>query len=228
VSEMLGINVSKMATNSLPVSQGPSGTITREEFVELRGQVTHISQAVENLTSAFKSSLTERELTQKTEIATLRAENIARFEKNEQIAAEKESRAVDGKRWIIGVFAGLVIVFVTLGNWWTSSIRESVTSALLIQISPMKESLSSHSSYIEKFSEKEVSMEKEFSVFKADMDAKYSGLQTEMKAIQQFNNEGKTQLWQIDTVLWDAVSNLGGKLPERLSIPYYNPDITKP
>jgi hypothetical protein len=228
VSEMLGINVSKMATNSLPVNQGPSGTITREEFVELRGQVTHISQAVENLTSAFKSSFQEREITQKSEMATLRAETIARFEKNEENQKQKEQGIIEGKRWIIGVFAGLVIAFLTAGSWWTASIRESVTSALLIQISPMKETIASHIAAIEKFSEKEVSMEKEFSVFKADIDAKYTGLKTELSAIQQFNNEGKTQLWQIDTVLWDAVSNLGGKLPERLSIPYYNPDITKP
>jgi prefoldin subunit 5 len=58
------------------------------------------------------------------------------------------------------------------------------------------------------------------------VDEKLSEVETQFRALQQIQNGASADLWRVATILWDALSESGAKMPHQPSGPYFSPDIS--
>src|SRR5882724_3005837 len=125
----------------MPVPTPRPNAISREEFVELRGQVANIANSVQSLTNTFAANLKQREASQKAELVRIEAETHARFEKNEEASAGREKTNIEGRRWLIIVLVGLVGAVITVISFFGSSIKDSTLSLTRFEKQPLEQNV---------------------------------------------------------------------------------------
>lgn len=260
-------------------------SITREEFVELRGTVMNIAASVQALTNSFAAEIKEREMWHKAEIARLETETRGRFEKNEEGSYQREKTNVEGRRWMIGVLAGLVVVLITIITLFGTSIKDSTLSAARIERQPLEtgvatllnsnnnltqvtqpiptlqanvaqlntstNNLTNTMTTLQLWSNKvdgenaasitdrtELNrrqlatfdtleeLQKTVAAMKAEISEKLRSLDDKFTAEEQISSAGTTDLWRVSSVLWNALSNMGAKMPQQPTAPYFVPSLS--
>jgi cell division protein FtsB len=212
------------------VEKRMNGNITREEFVELRSQVSSIATAVEHLSSSFLSSLKERESTFRAEISRVDSETRNRFEKNEELAAEKARSDLEGRRWLIGTLAAMFVGILTLGGWWSTSIKQAVVAELTTSLSVIQAQNASSSkdrddmrSRLANLEDQQNKTQAELSAFITKTAADEREIETQFWSFQQSSNATIADQWRVMAELWDTLHEMGAKLPARPSGPYFTP-----
>jgi hypothetical protein len=223
-----------------PVTVAPTtatvlrSSITREEFIELRGQVANIAHSVEQLTSTFGSSLKEREISQRAELARVESETKSRFDKNEEIANSKATADTEGRRWLIGTLAGMIVLVVGAGSWWTSGIKDAVRSDLSNELVTLHEQNATSIKDRQELNVQVLAMERNYSDVKAQIagmtaryDAKLIEIETQFRADAQARNIQYAQLARTEQMMQSALHESGAKIPAPTPGPYYFPDISQ-
>jgi hypothetical protein len=209
-------------------------SITREEFIELRSQVTNIAHSVEQLTSTFGSSLKEREISQRADLARVESETKSRFDKNEEIANSKASSDTEGRRWLIGTLAGLLVLIVGAGTWWTNGIKDSVLASVSNELVVLHEQNATSIKDRQDLNRSVIDNEHDLADVRAQMagmnakyDAKLIEIETQFRADAQSRNIQYAQLARSEQMFQSALHDSGAKIPAPTAGPYYFPDISQ-
>lgn len=207
--------------------------ITREEFAELRSHVSTIAHDIDTLTTGYQSERKERDLRLDSEIDKLQSEMRNRFEKNEEIADSKNTVAVEGRRWLIGTIAGLVIVLGAMINWWGSSIKESTLAEVNNTLNIIREqnavSIKDRDDLrrsLELVSKDVNTNTVNASTMKAQFSTQLVEIETQFRASDRARNVQFAQQQRQNADYQNGLSGLGAKVPISPSGPYYFPEVT--
>jgi hypothetical protein len=222
----------------------PRQTITREEFIELRAQVGNIAHSVEQLAATvatgqkewelnYNSALARIQSESKADIARVESDSRGRFEKNEEIAANKAKSDTEGRRWLIGTLAASLGLLVYFGNLWTGSIREGVLLEVRNELTPVKEqnatSIKDRSDMhdvVMRHIDQIGTINSTLSSLTAGYDAKLIEIETQFRADAQARNIQFSEQQRQNQNFQNALSDLGAKMPHAPTGLFYHPDIS--
>lgn len=207
--------------------------ISREEFAEIRSQVASLAHDIEGLTLGFKTEQKERDLRLNSEISKLESEMRNRFEKNEELASNKNTSDVEGRRWLIGTIAGLVIVLGAMINWWGSSIKESTLGDVNNSLNLIREqnavSIKDRDD-IRRITD-EVSKQVNITTtglaaMESKVETQLTEVETQFRASDRARNVQFAQQQRENLNTQNELANLGAKVQVAPNAPFYFPEVT--
>lgn len=188
---------------------------------------------IDSLTSNFQTQQQERDLRLNSEIAKLESEMRNRFEKNESLAESKNNTSLEGRRWLIGTVATLVLVLGAMINWWGSSIKESTLGEVNNSLNIIREqnavSIKDRDDMrraAEMVTRDVNTNTAQLSTLRAQIETQLMEVETQFRASDRARNVQFAEQQRMNADLQNQVAGLGGKVQISPPGPYYFPEIT--
>lgn len=207
--------------------------ITREEFAEMRSNVSNIAHDIDTVSTAYQTERKERDLRLDSAISKLESEMRNRFEKNEELADSKNTISVEGRRWLIGTIAGLVVVMGAVINWWGTSIRESTLAEMNNSLNIIHEqnavSIKDRDDIrraMQMLSDNSNANTVNISTMKAKFATQLIEVETQFRASDRARNVQFAEQQRQNINFQNSLSGMQAKVPNAPEAPFYFPEIT--